>query len=84
VVAFLLAIAGAIILGYTFAYWRFGGHGAGHGGMPALFAAVGTLSTVQGPDLTTTTIGLIAVSQELIDLVFLSGVVTVALGRIKH
>ncbi len=37
-VAFLLAIAGAIILGYTFAYWRFGGHG----GMPALYAAMGT------------------------------------------
>jgi hypothetical protein len=73
----LLAATVGIILGYTLLYWTV----ARINGLPAFYAAVGTLTTVNPPTPKTTTANLLLVSQELIDLVFLGGVVTVALGR---
>jgi hypothetical protein len=73
----LLAATVGIILGYTLLYWTV----ARIIGLPAFYAAVGTLATVNPPTPETTTANLLLVSQELIDLVFLGGVVTVALGR---
>ena len=73
----LLSATAGIILGYTLLYWTV----ARIIGLPAFYAAVGTLTTVNPPTPTTTTANLLLVSQELIDLVFLGGVVTVALGR---
>jgi hypothetical protein len=73
----LLSATVGIILGYTLLYWT----AARIIGLPAFYAAVGTLATVNPPSPKTTTANLLLVSQELIDLVFLGGVVTVALGR---
>jgi hypothetical protein len=73
----LLAATVGIILGYTLLYWTV----ARINGLSAFYAAVGTLTTVNPPTPKTTTVNLLLVSQELIDLVFLAGVVTVALGR---
>ncbi len=44
--------------------------------------AVGVLCTVQSPPLLVSWAGVAAVTQELTDLVFLGGVVTIALSRI--
>ncbi len=52
-------------------------------GLPAFYAAVGTLATVNPPAPKTTTANLLLVSQELIDLVFLGGVVTVSMYRVR-
>lgn len=73
----LVSATAGIILGYTLLYWTV----ARIIGLPAFYAAVGTLTTVNPPTPTTTTAHLLLVSQELVDLVFLGGVVTVALGR---
>ena len=73
----LVVATAGIILGYTLLYWNV----LGVVGLPAFYAAVGTLTAVHPPSVTTTTGNLLLVSQELVDLVFLSGVVAVALGR---
>jgi hypothetical protein len=72
----LLAGVAAIVVGFTLLYWT-----VGHLiGLPAFYAAVGTLTAVHPPDWVTTTGNMLQVVQELLDLVFLSGVVTIVLG----
>jgi hypothetical protein len=74
----LLAMAASIVLGFTLLYWT-----AGHlVGMPAFYAAVGTLTAVRPPQWTTATGNNLQVAQELVDLLFLSGVVTIVLGLV--
>jgi hypothetical protein len=78
----LLAMTVAIILGYTSLYWK----ATNLTGPQAFYGAVGTLSTASAPyftDTETTGLTLLA-SQELLDLVFLSGFVAVMLGRIVN
>jgi hypothetical protein len=48
-----------------------------------MFLAVGVLDTVQSPPLFVSWAGVAAVIQELTDLVFLGGVVTIALNRLN-
>lgn len=73
----LVSATAGIVLGYTLLYWTV----ARIIGLSAFYAAVGTLTAVNPPTPTTTTAHLLLVSQELVDLAFLGGVVTVALGR---
>jgi hypothetical protein len=48
-----------------------------------MFLAVGVLCTVQSPPLIVSWVGVAALIQELTDLIFLSGVVTIALGQVN-
>lgn len=78
VILFLLATAFGIIVAFTALY---AGFATDYDNLKGLYAAVGALATVQTPPQRPTTAGVIGVTQELIDLVFISGIVTVALGR---
>jgi hypothetical protein len=49
-----------------------------------MFLAVGVLATVQSPPLIVSWAGVAALIQELTDLVFLGGVVTIALNRLPR
>lgn len=74
----LVLAAFDIVVSYTIFYWRLTPHFTG---LQGLYAAMGTLATVQAPPQATSTVGVIGVTQEVFDLVFISGIVTVALGR---
>jgi hypothetical protein len=85
ILSLILAIV-EIILFYTLLYKRYAT--APFGALPhrgwasALFDAVGTISTIQGPTVGGKSVGCVAMSQELIDLIFFSLVVTLVLGRV--
>jgi hypothetical protein len=68
-----------IILTYTWLYSHFGLLGWRQG----MLISIGTVSTVNGPPSGSSAFNWIGASQELIDLVFFSVVVTIALGRIR-
>jgi hypothetical protein len=75
-----------IILVYTGLYWHFGSAPPFKisGWQEGMTLSIGTVSTVSGP-VTTPSSGFVwaGASQELVDLVFFSVVVTIALGRIR-
>jgi hypothetical protein len=92
ILALILAIL-LIILVFTILYYLTGapsylttarGATLKHTWLQAMFLAVGVLGTVQSPPLLVSWAGCAAFIQELIDLVFLGGVVTIALGRINQ
>jgi hypothetical protein len=76
-IAALLAGAAAIILTFTLLYWKT----AQLGGPQAFYDAVGTMTGGPEPPILRNAVGLVVTGQELIDLIFLGGVVTVVLGR---
>ena len=85
----LLLLAAAtigIILAYTGLYWHFGSAPPFEisGWQESMTLSIGTVSTVSGPAIGPPS-GFVWVgaSQELVDLVFFSVVVTIALGRIR-
>jgi hypothetical protein len=78
VVLFLFATAFAIIVAFTALYSKFA---VNYDNLKGLYAAMGALATVQTPPQNPTTAGVIGVTQEAIDVVFISGIVAVALGR---
>jgi hypothetical protein len=77
IILLLLIVAGVIVVGYTILYLRF----AKFGRLSGFYYAVGALATVQAPPEEPATVGVIGITQELVDLVFISGVVSIALGR---
>jgi len=80
----LAAITIGIILTYTGLYWHFGQPFKIFGWREAMTLSIGTVSTVSGP-ATAPPSGFVwaGVTQELVDLVFFSVGVTIALGRIR-
>lgn len=85
----LLLLAAAtigIILAYTGLYWHFGSAPPFHisSWQEGMTLSIGTVSTVSGP-VTTPPSGFVwaGASQELVDLVFFSVLVTIAVGRIR-
>jgi hypothetical protein len=83
----LLLLAAAtigIILTFTGLYWHFGTHFQISSWQESMLLSIGTVSTVSGPAIAPSS-GFVwaGATQELVDLVFFSVVVTIALGRIR-
>jgi hypothetical protein len=75
----LAALTVGVILTYTGLYRHFGGYGW----QDSMLLSIGTVTTVSGPSGGSFGFRWVGASQELIDLVFFSVVVTIALGRIR-